>query len=133
MWKPATASGENFSRCFRRTVREKFSAPIEKIRLTRVLLGSKLVFADGLERMLQLFFNLGEQVMQFGLIVIARIQLRGPPQIDKRFSGLSIVGQYFSKLAMCVEALGCASNGLAQRFFRDAGQVGGQIWGFRLD
>jgi len=90
MREAAIASGENFGGRLRRTVREKLSPPIEKIRLTRVLLCSKLVFTNGLERMLQLFFDLGEQVMQLGLIVIARIQLRGPLQIDEGLGILSL-------------------------------------------
>ena len=73
-------------------MREKLRSPVEKIRLTRVPLRGKLVFTDGLERMLQLFFNLSEQVMEFGLIAIARTQLRGPLQINEGFRGFSIVG-----------------------------------------
>ena len=60
-------------------MRQKFAAPIKQVRFTRIQVCRLLIFVRGEHVVPGLFFNPGQQVVQFGGVFLLQEFLNLPP------------------------------------------------------
>jgi hypothetical protein len=70
------AASEDFDGGLQRTMHQKFRAPIKEVRFAGIKFRSALVFANGSERLVLLFGNLGQQVMEITGVLSSQGGLR---------------------------------------------------------